>query len=35
MAYNYFIDYDSNPPSPWLKSEITEVLSIDGRSLLF
>ncbi|WP_442933051.1 hypothetical protein [Microcoleus sp. herbarium7] len=33
LGYNYFIDYDRNPPSPSLKSEITEVLSIDRRSL--
>ncbi|MCU0541493.1 MAG: DUF4058 family protein [Oscillatoriaceae cyanobacterium Prado104] len=33
LGYDYFIDYNSNPPSPWLRSEITEVLSIDRRSL--
>lgn len=33
LGYDYFIDYDRNPPSPWLKSEITDVLSIDRRSL--
>ncbi|MBD1811102.1 hypothetical protein [Microcoleus vaginatus] len=26
LGYNYFIDYDSNPPSPCLKSERTQVL---------
>jgi hypothetical protein len=27
LGYEYFIDYDSNPPPPWLKSEIISVLS--------
>jgi hypothetical protein len=28
LGYDHFIDYDRNPPSPCLKSEITDVLSI-------
>lgn len=30
LGYDYFIDYHSNPPSPWLKSEIAAVLSKDS-----
>ncbi|MGA7935903.1 MAG: DUF4058 family protein [Kovacikia sp.] len=31
LRYDYFIDYNSPPPSPWVESEIQAVLQSDTR----